>query len=290
MKFWQMLSWMETDQLIEVAKFAEELGFEGVMNGDHGVFPRNLRSPYPYSPDGQAPMNAEWAYPDCWVSMAAMAAVTERLKFASAIYVLPIRNPLEVAKSTGTLAIMSNNRLILGAGVGWMKEEFEAYGVDFHTRGKRMNEMIEILRRFWRGGPVDYDGEIFQYEQLQIEPAPGYTVPIFTGGSSPAAIKRAARLADGWIGNGHTPEEASALLAELARLRREAGREDQPFESVVALTTPPDLDTFKRLRDQGMTAGIAPPFLFSLGKMQSTLDEKKRAMEEFAKQFIRPLQ
>jgi probable F420-dependent oxidoreductase len=286
MKFWQMLTWMEPEQMMDVARFAEELGFAGVMLGDHGVFPRDVKAPYPYSADGKPPMAPDSYYPDCWVSIAAMAAVTQRLQFSISVYVLPLRNPFEVARATGSLAIFSNNRFILGIGAGWMKDEFDIYGVDFHTRGKRMDEMVEILRKFWAGGMVEHHGKFFDFEPLQISPAPSRTVPIYTGGANPVALKRAAYSADGWIGAGNTPEEVPALLAELQRLRREAGRDHLPFETVIGLMSPPDLDTFKRLEELGMTSGVNYPFMFALGK-RSSLDQKKRFMEQFAENIIR---
>jgi probable F420-dependent oxidoreductase len=288
MKFWQMVPWMETEQLAEVAKFAEEVGFEGVMNADHAVYPEVVEAPYPYSPTGKPVMKPDWPYPDAWITIMAMAAVTTRLKFSTSVYVLPLRSPFEVAKATGTLAILTDNRFILGAGIGWMKDEFDIYGVDFHKRGKRMDEMIEILRKLWAGGMVSYKGEIFEFPNLQIAPAPEKTVPIYLGGSSPTALKRIAAKADGFIGNGNTPDEVPGLLAELRRLRAEAGRAHLPFETVIGLSTPPDLDTFKRLEAQGMTSGVSYPFYFSLG-MRSSIDDKKRVMEDFAKRFIRPL-
>jgi len=287
MKFWQMVPWMETEQLVAVAKFAEEVGFEGVMNADHAVYPEVVNSKYPYSPDGRALMSPDWPYPDCWVTIAAMAGATTRLKFSTSVYVLPLRNPFEVAKATGTLAILSDNRFILGAGLGWMKDEFDIYGVEFESRGRRTNEMIEVMRRLWAGGMVAYKGEFFDFPALQIAPAPDKTIPIFLGGASGPALKRVASLADGWIGSGNKPEEVPAILAEIARLRREAGRDHLPFETVVGLSTPPDLDTFKRLADQGMTAGVSYPFYFSLG-LRSSLDDKKRVMEDFARKFIQP--
>jgi probable F420-dependent oxidoreductase len=291
MKFWQNISWMETGQILEIARFAEELGFEGLLNGDHGVFPDTLKTPYPYAPDGKPPMSADWEYPDCWVSGTAMCAVTTRLKFASCIYVLPIRNPFEVARATGTGAMMTGNRLIMGVSAGWMREEFEAFGVEYETRGARLDEMIEVLRKLWSAGgkAVEHHGRFFDFEPLHISPCPGYDVPVYIGGASKPALRRAARLGDGWMGGGNTPEEAVAILAELKRLRREAGRDHLPFETIVPLTTPPDIDTFRRLEDQGMTSAVAYPYLFSLGKLHSTVDEKKRAMEQYAKAFIEPM-
>lgn len=288
MKFWQMLTWMEPEQILEVARFAEEVGFEGVMLGDHGVFPLEVKATYPYSADGKPPMAADAWYPDCWATIGAISAVTRRIRFAVAVYVLPLRNVFEVARATGTLAILSNNRFILGVGIGWMKDEFDIYGVDFHTRGKRFDEQLDVLRKLWGGGMVEHHGALIDFPPLQISPAPQRTVPIFTGGASAVALKRAAAKADGWIGAGNTPAEVPALLAEFRRLRREAGREQLPFETVIGLSTPPDLATFQRLDEAGMSGGVSYPFTFTAGQ-RSTLDDKKRVMEDFARRFIRPL-
>ena len=288
MKFWQMLTWMEPEQILDVARFAEEVGFDGVMLGDHGVYPRDVRAPYPYSADGKPPMTPDSWYPDCWATLGAISAVTRRLRLAVAVYVLPLRNVFEVARATGTLAILSGNRFILGAGIGWMKDEFDIYGVDFHTRGKRFDEMLDVLRKLWAGGMVEHHGRLIDFPPLQISPAPDRPVPIFTGGASPVALRRAATRAQGWIGAGNTPEEVPGILAEFRRLRRDAGREQLPFESVIGLSTPPDLATFQRLHELGMGGGVSYPFTFTAGK-RSTLDEKKRVMEDFARRFIRPM-
>jgi alkanesulfonate monooxygenase SsuD/methylene tetrahydromethanopterin reductase-like flavin-dependent oxidoreductase (luciferase family) len=148
--------------------------------------------------------------------------------------------------------------------------------------------MIAILQKFWQGGMVSHHGEFFDFDPLQISPAPKKPVPIYLGGSGAPALRRTARVADGWIGNGNRPEDVPALMAELARLRREAGRDHLPFETIVGLTTPPDIDTFKRLEEQGMTSGVNYPFMFELG-LRSSLDDKKRVMERFARDFIAPM-
>ena len=280
-----MVPYVETEQLLDVAKLAEELGFEGVMGSDHALFPRSLESRYPYSADGAPPITGDTIYPDPWVSTAAMAAVTTTLKFSTSVYILPLRNPIEVAKATGTLSLLSGGRFILGAGVGWMKEEFDACGVDFSTRGRRMDETIDVLHKLWGNDWVDHRGEFFHYDGIKLSPSPGQSVPIFTGGSSKPALRRAARVGQGWIGNGNHPDEVPSLLQQLQGYREEYGRDTLPFETVIGLTTPPDLDTFKRLRDQGMTAGVNYPFSLIFGR-DSSLDEKRRVMEQFAESFI----
>jgi len=279
MKFWQSLAWCEPEQLVEVAKFAEEAGFEGVLNADHAVFPETVHAPYPYSDDGKPPMASDSPYPDCWVSLAFMAAATTRLRLSTSVYVLPLRNPFEVAKAAGSLAIFSDNRFALGIGAGWMKDEFDIYGVEFGGRGKRMDDMIEVMRKLWQGGMVEHQGPYYSFPRLCIEPAPSRQVPIFVGG---------AVAGEGWLGAGNTPEEVPAVMAKLRQYRREAGRGAEPFETIVGLTSSPDLDTFKRLGEQGMTAGVNLPFSFALGT-RSSLDDKKRFMERFAREFVQPL-
>ena len=288
MKFWQMVTWAETDQYIEIARIAEEVGFHGVMNADHAFFPQQMDSPYPYSEDARPPMPDDSEYPDTWVSLAAMAAVTSRLLFSTAVYILPLRNPIEVAKATAALGLMSDNRFILGAGVGWMKEEFDAYGVDFHSRGRRYDECLESIRALWSGEWTAYHGEHINFDSLRILPVPSRRIPVYLGGSSDIALRRTARMADGWIGAGNTPEEVPGLLKRLREMRRACGREREPFETVIGLTAEADTDLYRRLQEQGMTAGVSPPFNFVLGP-GSGVAQKRACMEQFAEQYIRPL-
>lgn len=289
MKFWQMLTWSETEQYKDIAMIAEDLGFYGVMNADHALFPKELKAPYPYSEDGKPPMPADSEYPDPWVTIAQMAAVTTTLKFSTSVYILPLRNPIEVAKAGGTLALMTDNRFILSTGVGWMKEEFDIYGVDFKTRGRRYDECLDVLRLIWAGGWNQYHGEFIDYNPMQICPAPKQQVPVYLGGSSDKALRRTARLADGWVGNGNHPDEVPKILAKLNNWRAEYGRNDLPFETIIGLYTPPDVENYQRLGELGMTAGVSYPFSFSLG-WKSRIEEKRKVMEKFAREVIRPLE
>jgi probable F420-dependent oxidoreductase len=296
-KFWQSVSWAEPEQLTEIAKFAEEVGFEGVVNSEHLFLTRTTQSPYPYSADGKMNHALDYAYPDVWSSFAAMAAVTTRLRFTSTVYLLPLRNPIEVAKQAGTCALISNNRVTVGFGVGWQREEFDAMGVDFHTRGKRSDEMIEVMRKLWAGGVVTHHGEFFHFDEIEMRPVPTEPVPFYCGGRSAGALRRAARLCDGFVGPPHDSiEEVAHTLAALERLRRQAGRNHLPFEiwSSVLSSGPKDVDYYKRLEDLGVTAASSGPFdrggadrgrTPGLGR-RSTLDQKKRIMEDFASSIM----
>ena len=288
MKFWQSLSFAEPEQLIDLAKICDEVGFHGTFLSDHLFFPKSLESKYPYSPDGAPAFAPETPFPDPFSTVGALAAVTEKLRFSLGVYILPLRHPLEVAKAAATLAILSNNRFSIGAGAGWMKEEFDQFGVEFKTRGKRFNETIDVLRAIWKGGMVEYHGEFFDFDPLQMSPAPSESVPILIGGVSRAAMRRTAERGDGWIGPGNDPSDVSAILENLTQLRRDAGREKDPFETIIPLITPPDIDTLKRLRDLGMDGTVSYPFSYTLGPT-SSLDDKRRYLEGFAEQFVRPL-
>ena len=256
------------------------------MHGDHFCFPETLRSRYPMTPDGAPPMPNDWPYPDLWVTMAAQAAVTSRLRLVAGIYTMATRHPIVTAKATGTLALLSGNRAIIGVAPGWMREEFDAAGVPFERRGERLDEAIEVTRKLWRGGSVEHRGEFYAFDAIRIDPMPGYNPPIYIGGSSEVAWRRAAWLGDGWIGGGNLPEEVPAIITRLRVLREEAGRAQLPFETMFPLTRVATVDELKRLHEQGMDATVTFPFVMELG-LHSSLDDKKRVMDRFAKEYLR---
>ncbi|MAG31172.1 MAG: LLM class F420-dependent oxidoreductase [Deltaproteobacteria bacterium] len=286
MKFWQSVTCAETEQLCDIARFAEDLGFWGLVGADHALYPKRMSPSYPYSESGLPPQTAESEYPDMWTSFAAMAAVTTNVKFVCGVYVLPVRNPIEVAKQAATLAILSQGRFVLGVGSGWMREEFDIYGIDFASRGRRMDEMIEVMQGLWTGEFFEYPGEFFDFDPIVIRPVSSWPIPIYFGGAAPVALRRAARVGDGWLNTGNTPEEVPAVLAELARLREQAGRADLAFDTLIGVYADPDVDLFRRLEDAGMTSGIHLPFWLAFDG-PSTLDQKKKLMEEFAERILR---
>ena len=220
---------------VAVAKMLDEAGYDGMLTSDHMIYPRELSSTYPDSDTGKPGWAPETAWPDSWVLTGAMAAVTSRLRFSNAVYVAPARPLLEVAKVVATASDISGGRVSLAVGVGWMREEYELMGQDFENRGKRLNEMIPALRELWRGGWVSWSGEHYQVPEMMIEPHPPAPVPILCGGESEAALRRAARLCDGWVGYAYAWDEAVGYVQRLAALRREYGREQEPFEILLAL-------------------------------------------------------
>lgn len=289
MKLWQSLAFVEPDQVVELARCAEECGFYGVLLSDHLVFPATLGSKYPYSPTGRPMFDGTVPFPDPWVTIAAMAQVTTRLRFATLVYVLPLRDPFDVAKAVGTAALLSKDRVTLGAGAGWMREEYDAVGIDFATRGRRFDEMIEVMRALWTGRMVEHHGKIFDFAAMQMSPAPATAPPIYIGGVSDAALRRAARLGDGWMGSGNVPDEVPGVLARLRALRRECGRENDPFTAIVPLKARLDLDLLKRLeQEHGLTETVSYPFQYALGPT-STLAAKRDFLRRTADELVSKL-
>jgi probable F420-dependent oxidoreductase len=286
MKFWQSLFLCEGDQIIEATKIADEVGFDGALVSDHLLHIEEQTSTYLYSADGKPPQfSADTVWPECWSLMAALAAVTKNLRFATNVFILPLRNPIEVAKATGSVAYFSNNRIILGAGAGWMKEEFDVMGVDFKSRGKRYDECIEVIRLLQSGKKVSHHGQFFNFDGIQMTPAPSKPVPIFMGGLSAPALRRTAELGDGWLGPGQTLEDAITTAKELTKLRADVGRGNQPLEIISPVYGQCSADDYKRMEDAGISGTVSFPFAFTIGP-NSTLDQKRAYMEGFANHVI----
>ena len=281
MRYWQSLIFTESDQLLEVAKLADALGYTGVVLPDHVAMPERSESSYPYSEyelDPRAP------FLDPWPTIAAMATVTTRLLFSTYVYILPMRDPFSVAKSLATTAILSQGRVALGLGVGWLKEEVELLGFDFGGRGKRSDEMIEVMRMLWSTGHAELHGEHFDFPRVHAQPLPGHPIPLYVGGHTDAAIRRAARC-DGWMGLDFAMEEIPDVVARIRAARRALGREAEPFEIFLSPRGAVEPDTYRRLEDMGVTAVLLPSWSLLDGDFGS-LDAKKRQMEDFAKSYL----
>jgi probable F420-dependent oxidoreductase len=201
------------------------------------------------------------------------------------VFVLPMRHPLEVAKSMASVSQLAGGRTALGVGVGWMKEEFDQLGKDFRTRGKRTDEMIEVMRKVWKGGDVEHHGRFFDFDPLSMSPAPSEPIPIWIGGQSEPALRRAARVGDGWIASGCSVEEVPEWTGRLDALRKEAGRADEPFSTLVPLKEIPDADDAPRCGELGLDV-VPWPLAFQIGKPSSTIDEKRDALADFADRVI----
>src|SRR5262245_27999425 len=216
-----------------VAKRAEAAGFESIWMAEHLVFPVEMPSTYPYSESGQPPVYPGSPLYDAWVTLAFIAASTQRIRLGTHVYILPLRHPLVTARAVATLDVLSGGRAILGAGVGWLEDEFHFVGESFADRGRRTDEIIQLLREVWSAKVIDFHGEFYDLGPLRFEPKPAQKpqLPIEIGGVTPPAVRRAARLGDGWLATGQMSlADLERKIAQLHALRREAGREALPFE------------------------------------------------------------
>ena len=286
MQFWSGTAFMDPRDATAVARMLDEAGFDGMVTSDHMIYPRALSSPYPDSESGKPGWAPETAWPDSWVMTGAMAAVTSRLRFSNAVYIAPARPLLEVAKLVATASVVSDGRVTLAAGVGWMREEFELMGQDFSTRGKRLDEMIPALRALWQGGWVSWSGRYYQVPEMMIEPHPPAPVPIWCGGESEAALRRAARLCDGWVGYAYGWDDAVGYAERLRALRREYGRGGEPFDILLALLEPPSSDLYRRAEDAGITAVMVAPWMLDGVAPTGDPDRFRPSIERFAQAVI----
>ena len=285
MKHWQCIAMLDMDELPTLARHAEDLGFEGVSLGEHLITFSEQYEDYAYSKNNMIRWYPETHWPDPWVQIAALAQVTERLRVLTSVYVLPLHTPFDVAKSISTAANISRGRVILGAGIGWQKSEFELVGQDFHTRGRRCDEMLEVMQKLWSGEPVSHQGEFYRFPSLQMSPGLAEPLPIYIGGFSEAAIKRAARH-DGWIGGQHEMAEVEALVPQLLAERSRQGRADDPFDICLGLYDPSP-ENIARCEALGVSKLYREAFCDANGMAsRMTLEEKLRDMEAFASRHL----
>jgi probable F420-dependent oxidoreductase len=248
------------DLLAHLATTAENCGFESLWTVEHVVIPKGYQSPYPYSEDGKIPGGEEVAIPDPLLPLGFIAAITKKIKLATGVMILPQRHPLYVAKELATLDVLSGGRTILGIGSGWLKEEFDALGLDFHVRGARTDEAIKSLRAAWGDNPSSFHGKHFNFGPLASFPKPAQSkgVAIHIGGHSTAAARRAGRLGDGFFPALNDTTKLKELFGLMRDEAGKAGRDANAIElSCIGRAT---VEAVKPLQDVGIARVIlAPP-------------------------------
>ncbi|GFG65534.1 LLM class F420-dependent oxidoreductase [Mycobacterium kubicae] len=275
-------AFIDTTEIIDIAQAADELGYDGLGIPDHVINLAELDTPYPYTPDGRRRWPAFTDWPDPWVLIGALAQCTTHLRFVTTVYVAPLRDPYNAAKTIGTAAVLSGGRLELGLGVGWCREEFDLMGAPFDKRGKRTEEMIALMRELWSPGWTQFDGEFYHTPKLEMTPTPP-PIPILFGGQSDIAYRRAAAH-DGWIGDIFTIDQATQIAAKLARIREDMGRSLDGFQFHTALVDAVNPDDMDRTERGGVTAVITQPWMFYHGP-DTTLAQKIDGMVRYCKQF-----
>lgn len=231
----------------ERARQAEEMGFDTVLLSDHIVNPVTVQSRYPYSRDGQFGSGADAPWVDVLVSMAYLAATTTTIELASGVLILPLREPLALAKQLASIDVLSSGRVVLGVGAGWMREEFEALGVAFSDRGPRTDDYIALLRCAWGGEIESFTGRTYRVDTpIRLAPRPAHDIPILIGGISDAALRRAGSIGDGWYGLFPDPPGVGEVAERIAVMRKaaeSAGRDPLKLRVMISLGRIEDLSS-----------------------------------------------
>ena len=260
--------------LAEVARTAEALGYHSVFVADHIIVPRGLESKYPYSQDGSCPYAPEKDWLDPMVALGYLAGQTSTIRLGTSVTVLPMRHPIVTAKQIVSADHLSGGRIIFGAGVGWMREEFDLLGESFHDRGRRMDEYLQLMKVLWTEENPHFEGEYFQVDQCGFAPKSSQQphVPIWIGGESNAALRRAARLGNGW----HSAGTSLADLPDKLRILRAgldaAGRQDDDFVVSAFPTDRFTIDLVHQFAAHGVSHMLVPVFSFNKDTVMQRLE------------------
>ncbi len=277
---------LRQDLIIDVARKADEIGIESIWISDHLIWPKEIHTEYPYSPN---PYTSGMVGPhtpllDPFVVLSHIAAVTSKIRLGIGVYILPLRDPFVTARIAMTLDVLSGGRLSLGVGMGWMEEEFVPVRQDFHNRAARAEECVQVLKALWTEEEPEFHGRFYDFEPVKFGPKPVQKPhpPLLFGGETKAALSRAARLGDGWYGlGGKTLEEATAIVNKLRELRREAGREAEPFEITMSGSGQLTPDDIARYQEAGVDRLMMSPFSGAGGEIE--------ALERFAEEVLAKL-
>jgi probable F420-dependent oxidoreductase len=281
MKFTVGVAMSPLDQLTELARTAEECGYASIALPDSLFFSEQVSAKYPYTSDGSRFWDADTPWADPFVAAAAMGAVTSRIRFYTQVLKLNPRNPVLLARQIGSVAVLTGNRFGLGIGLGWSPEETAWCGGHFDHRGARADEAVEVIRLILGGGMVDYHGEHYEFGKLSMSPAPSEPVPVYVGGHSEPALRRAARTGDGWTSAMITFDELRTVLERLGTLRAEYGRTG-PFEIQAVCVDRFGVDGYRAQADLGVTDAIVVPWVFYGVGLDGPLAAKKDGMKRFA--------
>ena len=262
------------EMVTHLATTAERVGVESIWTVEHVVIPVGYESAYPYDPSGKMPAPDQMPIPDPFVWLAYAAAVTKKIRLATGIVILPQRHPLYVAKEVATLDVLSNGRVVLGIGVGWLEEEFQALGIPFEERAARTAETVRAVRSLWKDEAEPFEGKFFRWGKLESNPKPVQKpgVPIVVGGHTDLAARRAARYGDGFF-PGVTEEEKLKHLLDVMRDECRKGGRDASKIEVTSGRGAPSPDNVKRMRELGVSRFIVPPPAFDPEGITKGLEE-----------------
>jgi probable F420-dependent oxidoreductase len=274
------------ERLVAVVEAADARGFRTVWIGDHVVLFDEVASRYPYAQDGRSPFAGDMNWLGPFELLTYLAARTSRVRLGTGIVLVPQRNPLYTAKSVSTLDFLSAGRLDFGIGMGWTREEYEALGVPFEGRGKRGDEYVALMKRLWTEDVASFSGETYELPPSKQRPFPVQKPhpPIFVGGESDAALRRVARLGDGWFGLGLSAEQAAERVERLKALLADSGRDIADVSIAIGMGGPDTtLDDAKAYADAGVSQYVV--------RVPGTgsLEDDVAQMDRYAETLLAPL-
>lgn len=251
---------------LELCRRAEDAGFESLWGGEHVILPDEIASKYPYTADGRIPAEPETPIPDPLIWLAFAAAATKHVRLGTCILIVPQRNPLILAKELATLDVLSGGRVELGLGVGWLKEEFEALGVEWARRGARNDEYVAAMRALWAGPHAEFHGEFVDFEPATCSPRPvNGSIPVIVGGDSDAAVRRAVQHADGYFPGEGDFDRLSALIGRVRGACEDAGRDPASLtiNTIFGAQMSDPAAGIEQMRGLGVDRIMVPAFFFA---------------------------
>ena len=279
---------IEGESIARVARRAEELGYDSLWVSDHIIFPTQLQSAYPYSPDGKLPLDPTNPLLEPFTVLSYAAAVTKTIKLGTSVIIVPYRDPLVTAKIVSSLDVLSGGRFIFGVGVGWLEEEFRALRQNLRDRAAQTREALLVMKACWTQDSPEFHGKFFDFSGIKFAPKPRQKPypPIWFGGNSLAALKRAVEHGDGWHAVWETPEEVNEKARTLRDLCTNAGKNfaDFPLTINVNNRVPYTIENVKKYEAAGISMMFIPR------SFQADVNAMIENMENFTKEIKDPLE
>ena len=290
MRFSYAETFCNPSYLAPLAQAAEAAGYDSFVVPDSLIFPAESETRYPYTVDGDRAFLEDKPIIEPFTLIPFLAATTTRIRFTTFVLKFAIRQVVLVAKQAASIAVLSNDRLRLGVGISPWPEDFAAMDVPWEQRGRRMDEMLDVLRGLTAGGWFEYHGEHVNLERCKITPVPDTPIPLLVGGHANVALRRAARAGDGWIHAGGDPAELGEMIKRVHALRADSERANEPFEIHVISLDAFTIDGVHRLEDLGVTDAIVGfRYPYTTEPDTQPLGEKIDLLNRFAENVISQL-
>jgi len=277
---------IEGDMIARVAARAEELGYDSLWVSDHIVFPTELSVPYPYSPDGNLPFDPANPFLEPFTVLSYAAAVTQTIKIGTSVIIIPYRDPIIMAKIVSTLDVLSNGRFIFGAGIGWLDEEFKALRLERKNRVPQTEEALAAMQACWTQANPEFHGKFYDFSDIKFSPKPRQKPhpPIWFGGTTMPALKRAVELGTGWQSIWETPEKVAEKVGIIRDLCDQAGKDFETFDISINVNNkvPLTVDTVRQFEEAGVN------MMFMPRSFQADVDSMIETMETFERDVKGP--